>query len=145
MKLKIKTNFDFNLLKKYVEKDVDKELYKKLGSHLARKSKLFIQQGLVKPELTDRRIREKQVSGSPTPEIPLMDTGYLVKSIKGTEKGVEAVDYAFKHVHGLDKRPERDFISQALEVDEVSGKKFSTILKRIIKKMRNVMKKSRFS
>ncbi len=137
MKLEIKTNFSFSKLANYVKSGkFDEEQSKIVGSNIVESSKKFIREGKVRPDIKQitKDIKRRRRPPSPTPDIPLMDTGNLVNSLRATREGIMGADYGIKHLKGIGKLPVRNFIV----IDE---EKMQKPLNRLIDKMNRIMKK----
>ena len=134
MKLEIKTNFSFSKLVQYVQSGkFDEEQRKIVGHNVAEASKRFIREGKVRPDIKKITKDIKRRRGSPTPDIPLMDTGNLVNSLRATKEGIMGAAYGRKHLEG-DGLPVRNFIAFDKE-------KMQKALNKLIDKMNRVMKK----
>ena len=134
MKLQIKTNFSFSKLLNYVKSEsFSGEQNKIIGSSVVESSKKFIRDGKVRPDILTITKRIKRAKGSPTPDIPLMDTGNLVNSLKATKEGIEGADYGRRHLEGDGVRV-RNFI-------HIEEEKIKKPLSKLIDKMNRVMKK----
>jgi len=136
MKLEIKTNFSFSKLANYVKSGkFDEEQSKIVGSNIVESSKKFIREGKVRPDIKQitKDIKRRRRPPSPTPDIPLMDTGNLVNSLRATKEGIMGAAYGRKHLEG-DGLPVRNFIV----IDE---EKMQKPLNRLIDKMNRIMKK----
>tara|TARA_Y100001963_G_C6467993_1_gene303170 strand:+ start:131 stop:535 length:405 start_codon:yes stop_codon:yes gene_type:complete len=134
MKLKIKSNFSFSKLASYVKSEkFNKEQSKLVGPPIVESSKKFIREGKVRPDIKQITKDIKRRRGSPTPNIPLMDTGNLVNSLKATTKGIIGASYGKKHLEG-DGITRRNFI-------HVEEDKIKKPLSRLIDRMNKVMKK----
>ena len=134
MKLEIKTNFSFSKLANYVKSDkFAQEQNKIVGSNVVEASKRFIKEGKVRPDILPITKEIKRRRGSPTPDIPLMDKGNLVNSLKATKKGIMGAAYGRKHLEGDGVRP-RNFIVFDKE-------KMQKPLDRLIDAMNRIMKK----
>ena len=134
MKLEIKTNFSFSKLAKYVKSDkFAQEQNKIVGSNVVEASKRFIKEGKVRPDILPITREIKRRRGSPTPDIPLMDTGNLVNSLRATKEGIMGAAYGRKHLKG-DGVTRRNFIVFDKE-------KVQKPLNKLIDRMNRVMKK----
>ena len=105
MKLEIKTNFSFKKLENYVKrKGFGFRLSRAAAPFIVKDSKNFIREGKVTPDIKQITKDIKRRRGSPTPDIPLMDTGNLVKSLKATitsdSVAIIGASYGKKHLEG---------------------------------------------
>ena len=97
----IKFNIDFGKALRKIEGDKILELANEgVISPIAKASSDFIRAGKVIPGLKPITISVKEKEGSSTPKIPLMMTGKLVNSLKGTTKGIMGENYGSKHREG---------------------------------------------
>ena len=140
MKLQIKTNFSFSKLLNYVKSEsFSGEQNKIIGSSVVESSKKFIRDGKVRPDIKEITKRIKRAKGSPTPDIPLMDTGNLVNSLKATKEGIEGADYGRKHLEGFKDKGGNDI--EPRNFIHIEEEKIKKPLSKLIDKMNRVMKK----
>ncbi len=111
----------------------DKDQNTLMGSTIVESSKKFIKEGRVTPDIFQITKDLKRAKGSPTPDIPLMDTGNLVKSLRATKEGIVGASYGRKHLEGDGVLP-RNFI-------HIEEPKIKKTLNTLISKMNKVMKK----
>ncbi len=111
----------------------DEEQNTLMGSTIVESSKKFITDGRVTPDIFQVTKDLKRAKGSPTPDIPLMDTGDLVRSLKATKKGIMGKAYGRKHLEG-DGVLTRNFI-------HIEEPKIKKTLNTLINKMNRIMKK----
>jgi hypothetical protein len=140
MKLEIKTNFSFKKLENYVKrKGFGFRLSRAAAPFIVNDSKNFIREGKVTPDIEEITKDIKRRRGSPTPDIPLMDTGNLVKSLKATitsdSVAISGASYGLKHLQG-DGVEERNFI----DLSDPNGKG-DKLLSEEFKKLNKAMKK----
>ena len=140
MKLEIKTNFSFKKLENYVKrKGFGFRLSRASAPFIVKDSKNFIREGKVTPDIKQITKDIKRRRGSPTPDIPLMDTGNLVKSLKATitsdSVAISGASYGLKHLDG-DGVKERNFIDLSDNNDKIEK-----IVSEEFKKLNKAMKK----
>ena len=139
MKLEIKTNFSFKKLENYVKrKGFGFRLSRAAAPFIVKDSKNFIREGKVTPDIKQITKDIKRRRGSPTPDIPLMDTGNLVKSLKATitsdSVAIIGASYGKKHLEGNGVKT-RNFID--LSAPNGKGDKlFSEEFKKLNKAMK---------
>tara|TARA_R100000773_G_scaffold37089_1_gene32139 strand:- start:262 stop:762 length:501 start_codon:yes stop_codon:yes gene_type:complete len=101
MKIDVKYNIDFKRLEKeFEQKKLEETLNEGVSDKFAKNSANFIKAGKVKPHLKQLTINVKRKEGSRTPKTPLMMTGKLVNSLKGSKEGIKGVNYGKKHREG---------------------------------------------
>ena len=97
MKIEVKYNIDFGKALKELEGN---KLSKFVNNNLAPKtadlSRRYIRAGLVTPELSENNPRSVTDKRGRT-GAPLLDTGELARSLKGSSRGISGVDYAKEH------------------------------------------------
>ena len=99
--IEVKYNIDFKrVLKELEQEKLEDTLNEGVADKFAKNSAKFIKQGKVVPELKQLTIDVKRKEGSSTPKTPLMMTGKLVKSLKGSKEGIKGVSYGKKHREG---------------------------------------------
>ena len=99
--IKVKFNIDFSKIRNILKDGrLTNRLNREIAPKIAKESAKFIRQGKVVPELTQLTIDVKRKEGSSTPKTPLMMTGKLVKSLKGSKEGIKGVSYGKKHREG---------------------------------------------
>jgi hypothetical protein len=99
--IEVKYNIDFKrVLKELEQEKLEDTLNEGVADKFAKNSAKFIRQGKVVPELKQLTINVKRKEGSSTPKTPLMMTGKLVKSLKGSKEGIKGVTYGKKHREG---------------------------------------------
>ena len=140
MKLEIKTNFSFKKLANYVKrKGFGFRVSRAAVPFIVKDSKNFIREGKVTPDIEQITKDIKRRRGSPTPDIPLMDTGNLVKSLKATitrnSVAISGASYGKKHLEG-DGVKERLF----LDLSDPNNKR-DKIISEEFKKLNKAMKK----
>ena len=138
MKIEVKYNIDFGKALKELEGNkLSEHLNEGFSDKVAKESAKFIQSGKVKPKLSKNNPR-----GQKAP--PLLDTGKLAKSLKGTSRGVTGVSYAKDHLKeggypwkGIQIR-QRKFITADLPTEKSANNK---IYKEFEKKFTNLLSK----
>ncbi len=86
---KVKVNISFRKILRRLQGDkINKLINKEMAYKVAKASASYILAGKVVPKLSDNNPRKGK---------PLFDTRALVKSLKGTPKGIRAIDYATEH------------------------------------------------
>ena len=139
MKLEIKTNFSFKKLENYVKrKGFGFRLSRAAAPFIVKDSKNFIREGKVTPDIKQITKDIKRRRGSPTPDIPLMDTGNLVKSLKATitsdSVAILGASYGKKHLEGNGVKT-RNFIDLS-DPNGKGDKLFSEEFKKLNKAMK---------
>jgi hypothetical protein len=109
MKLQISRNFSFSKILDKSERII-KDVIGETAEVVVETSTKFIRDGKVRPDILTITKDRKRAKGSPTPDIPLMDTGNLVNTMKVVGSGFQMAEYGWIHHNGIGKNKTRMFL-----------------------------------
>jgi hypothetical protein len=130
VKLTVKTTFSFEKLARKLPKVLEKHS-QRITRSSAQGAKENIEKG-VSPPLRQSTIDKRKARGTGGSK-PLFETGALFRSIKGTSKGLEMLEYGLWHHQGS-KRPPRPFITPSEKTILKSFDAFRKDLRKAFKK-----------
>ena len=144
MKLEISRNFSFGKILDKSERII-KDVIGETAEVVVETSTKFIKEGKVKPDILTSTKTRKRRKGSPTPDIPLMDTGNLVNTMKVVENGFQIVEYGWYHHNGVGKNKTRSFLPFTKDMKNFKDfTKFNEkINNRFAERIRKAMKSSK--
>ena len=102
MKIEVIYNIDFKKTKKWLEENLESDVNFRLGSEIAKYSQEYINTGKVTTNMNAGlhpvTLKQRQKYFGVTHKKPLLMTGKLSNSLKGTSRGIAGFSYYKQHI-----------------------------------------------